>query len=155
MRRSNRRKVVKLLSLNIPVFWGTPIVRAVVLPAHAATSLCTVYSGAGLGLDYFGEPPGVTACAVVMGDEVQVTHQGENNLNRREGFLSLDGQDGTLTNTGEGCQGGASSITARIVSISDLELVYEIDFPNRPGSSLQLRVPCAPSCVPFPPLDCP
>jgi len=157
---TNRRRLLQSLAAGsgtifltntIPEKWARPIIEIGSLPAHAVTS-GAVYSATGLlSAD---ESPGVTACATIMGDEVFVAHQGENNSGRREGILPVNGQNGALTLTPEStCAGGPNqSVTARIIAITDSQLIYEIDHPQRPSSQFQL--PRVPSCVTFPPL-CP
>jgi len=157
---TNRRRLLQsltagsgavFLAKNIPERWARPIIEIGTLPVHAVTS-GAVYSATGLlSAD---ESPGVTSCATIIGDEVFVAHQGEGNSGRREGLLPINGQDGALTLTPEStCAGGPSqSVTARIISISDSELIYEIDHPQRPSAQFQL--PRVSSCVTFPPL-CP
>ncbi len=55
-----RRKVIGLSLLALPVAWKTPIVKSVVLPAHAQTSICVADTQAGGPLS--GNPYGATNC---------------------------------------------------------------------------------------------
>ena len=40
MAEKSRRKLIKGLGISIPTVWAAPIIDAVILPAHAQTSVC-------------------------------------------------------------------------------------------------------------------
>lgn len=45
MTKEHRRKILKGLAVTLPAAWSAPLVKSVVLPAHAQTSQCEAPPG--------------------------------------------------------------------------------------------------------------
>lgn len=61
MRETNRRRMLKGLALSVPAAWTPPLVKSVILPAHAQTSGCDAPRGCYSvgGGTYFPWPGGI------------------------------------------------------------------------------------------------
>jgi hypothetical protein len=69
MANNLRRTALKSFALTLPAAWAAPVVRSVVLPAHAQTSACTASEGCyvfslGQGVASFSWPGGIGPATV-------------------------------------------------------------------------------------------
>ena len=154
---------------NLPGSWIRPVVRGVLLPAHAETTgESVIYFSAelidqgvtsaapqrwyarlvnGLVDTSRAQPAFYSACGEVMGDQMQVTWQNFRNSRRFSGMLDLDGTPGVLqeiaNNPGGDCGAVDGSNSASIQSIGDDSFTLYIDATN---TEYLFIVPRANSC---------
>ncbi len=123
-KKNSRRKLLKSIAAGsgaivagktLPEAWTKPVVDAVMLPVHAATTTeddCAVYTGFDAGTDGGGDSGGgggggggqgrdIYVCAVVTGSSANVTHAAYNRGTadlcvQRKGTIPIDGADADM-----------------------------------------------------------
>lgn len=153
MTRQSRRRVLKGLAVTLPATWATPMVKSVLLPAHAQTSgICGIYAASLENPSYTGGSDNLRICAdVCNGSAFQATYPGGTTLcTKRTGTVPIDGSEGALTaESFGGCGPDQQVVQATITDPTQDSLTYTLE---RPKGDLVVTLNRSESCPPSFPL---
>jgi len=169
MTDTKKRKLMKALAAGGGVAavadrWAKPVVRSVLLPAHAQATCGSIYSVTNTSYsDFSGGQTDfsyIRVCAVVCGNSADVTFQSINECgsigsgipttdNLRTGVIPIDGSDGSLV-ASPNSNVNQNTIPAHIEDFSSDSLTLVVPRTGRSGTTdIRRVVPRAGACVGF------